>query len=291
MNISAMRSTIINSLMSSVWSLQYAAVTANKSGNKKFPTFPPESTNNGPYLIIAPHADDELVGCYQLIIEEHRSSIHIFYCGLTGSNEDPENKKTRDAEISSFCENKSVNLITAEGDLQNSLLRTIDRVAPSVILLPPLIDWHTEHRLTHLLVHNALKESPVKPEIALYQVSVPHEKKQITHSIPITKDQQNQKWRDFSHFYRSQKNMPIKLFRCHERISGSYSGVYAAEAFMLIRFKDWEKSLAFIQEEKNAELLNNLYRPSFSITAIHRGKEISLIRDNLIMSCRKDSAL
>jgi LmbE family N-acetylglucosaminyl deacetylase len=288
MNLPALKSKVINSIMNPFWVIQFTALKRNLPSNKIFPTFPFELEESSSCLIIAPHADDELVGCYQLI-KKYPGSMTIFYCGLTGTNDSPVNRKTRGSEIKAFCENSAINLFTVEGDLQKSLLHTIKTLSPSVILLPPLIDWHTEHRLTHLLLYNALKEQDIKPQIFMYQISVPHWEKQITHTMPITKNQQTRKWKNFNHFYASQKNMPIKLFRCHERISGSYSGVYAAEAYVLISFKNWEKSLRFIQIKEKSELLNNLYRTSYSLAGIHRGNKISSIRNSLTISFQKDS--
>ena len=55
-------------------------------------------------LIIAPHADDEYVGCCEFIRQYRKNNtIHVFLCSFLGSNSNKENRITRENEFAESC--------------------------------------------------------------------------------------------------------------------------------------------------------------------------------------------
>lgn len=64
----------------------------------------------GNILFVIPHADDELISSYHLL-EIIKNRAFIYYCGMTGSNDNPKNKALRDSEIKDLCEKKHFQLL------------------------------------------------------------------------------------------------------------------------------------------------------------------------------------
>lgn len=162
-------------------------------------------------LIIAPHPDDELIGCFALI-SKYRNLVDIYYTGLTGYNKSKDNIIKRRKEIQKLCEKYNAGLyLDKAGEYKQLSLINFDNY--QYIFIPSFIDWHWEHRNTCL---NALKyiiEKKYCQNIMFYMVTVPIPAKYVNYYNEIGKD----KWGAFKEIYLSQSFMPIDRFRAVER--------------------------------------------------------------------------
>lgn len=194
-------------------------------------------------LIIVPHADDELIGCYQFM-KSTKAEVCLFYCDLTGSNNDKTNRYIRQKEFERFCCHNGFKYVISSGIIHQFLQRVIEKYDPNTIMLPSIVDWHPQHREVNNITSIVLCNMNIKPKIIWYQVTVPIDYKWANYYIPMNKQQQNQKWEMFSHVYRSQKKMPLIRFKYNERIAGKKYGEYAVEVFCTMLYEEWARYMS-----------------------------------------------
>lgn len=209
-------------------------------------------------LIIVPHADDELIGCYQLI-KTHKKAVKLFYCGFTGSNFSIENREIRLLEFEIFCKNFGVEYIISSAEIAVDLQKAITEYSPYTILLPSCIDWHSEHRQINYILKKILELTQIPHFLMWYHISVPMNSECVNLIISLSKQEQNIKWDNFSKYYMSQRYMPINRYKYLERISGYQYNCFAAEIFIVMRFEIWEKHLRVTQKPEVEDQLDNLY--------------------------------
>jgi hypothetical protein len=223
------------------WDSQYKKCTKDllrndKANNKIEFKFLPENK----ILVLVPHADDELIGCYQLL-SLYPGNIKLFYFGFTGTTKSIENKNKRLEEIKKLSEIMDIDIIVSECDHAGKLFSTIKAYCPEYIFVPSFIDWHNEHIDCNTILQEVLLNSKDKAKIVLYQISVPISDTHITHYIPMNYSEQNAKWELFKHIYYSQKHLPLYRFSLQERINGVLFHSYAAEVYMVLSLKKWDE--------------------------------------------------
>lgn len=205
----------------------------------------------GKVLLIAPHADDELLSSYTLI--KRCPNISIYYCGFTGSNQTEENRKIRYNEIEALCKKCNVPMIYGEGDCKN-LAKTIGDY--DTLIIPSIVDWHPEHRKVSYLLYNILQGNNKQFNIITYSVTVPNESCNRVLAVPMTKKEQNEKYTLFYRFYHSQSFMPIYRFRINERINGYHVKVYSSELFLECPYEKWLVETNYIMEMEQSDNRN-----------------------------------
>ena len=201
------------------------------------------------FLLIAPHADDELLSSYTLL--KRCPKITVYYCGFTGSNRDEKNRKERQREIYNVCKALNIQIIEGGGACDNlaDIVKDYD-----AIVLPSIVDWHEEHRKVSYLLYDMLRYAYVKPKIYSYSVTVPNENQEVIIASSISKKEQNDKYSLFYKTYHSQKFMPIFRFRINERINGVYTNTFAAEFFSHHPIDEWlSKTSHIMQLEANGD--------------------------------------
>ena len=224
----------------------------------------------GRVLLIAPHADDELLSSYTLL--KKCRDITVYYCGFTGSNPSLENRNARQREIEQLCKTMDIHVINGYGNCEN-LVATIKDY--NVIVIPSIVDWHPEHRKVSYLLYNILKETSLKPEIYSYSVTVPNESLEMIWALPMNKKEQNDKYRIFNKIYHSQKFMPVYRFRINEKINGFHAQTFAAELFLHHHLEKWllETYHVMLAEQSEDPQLNRL------IKAVGHTGDMSLVRE------------
>lgn len=210
--------------------------------------------------IIAPHADDELIGCFSMI-----KNANIFLCSLTGTNKSLDNKLTREKEFISICDDLKLRYYISKGNLLNDLTDYILLNRPNLIALPCAIDWHSEHRMINNMVAQICYENGFFPTIIWYQISVPLARNEINRMNVISKKEQQKKWILFKKYYKSQLSININRFifvenhfikhKCIEPfIELDFHKFYS----MVKRIKDKDDKLNNIKDEINIiDKINN----------------------------------
>lgn len=225
-------------------------------------------------LIIAPHADDEYVGC-EGFLNQHKDDLQIivFLCSYTGENKSIQNKILRENEFLSFCENMEINYRVSKTDIKNELEECINKICPTHIFLTSLVDPHYEHREVNQLLYEVLSKINHKCRIVWYQVSFPISNDCINRFIPFSEEENEDKWIHFCNVYFSQRHMHIDRFRTEERFLGKAVNVHYAEGYYEMSFDIWEstikrwnkkydKELDYIKKHSLESCLNLIYRMS-----------------------------
>lgn len=211
-------------------------------------------------LVLAPHADDELIGCYQLI-KNHYDTVTVLYCSFLGSNYSDSNKRTREKEFVSFVQTVNCDYIISSPDRVKEDIRTfINQSMPEFIFLPSVVDWQHEHRKLNNLCNEVVEEN-MDLKIGWYHVSLPIPIDYInSYSLMSNKDFE-EKWAVMNSCYTSQLHMDIERFRFVEKSIPNDN--CALETYSILTIHNWKKMIAnahIIQPELNAlkECLGNM---------------------------------
>lgn len=217
---------------------------------------------DGNILLIIPHADDELIGCNQLICK-YKSRITLFYCGFLGSNQSDRNKEIRKKEFEIYCNRVGVRYIESKGKTKEELIKSIQSIKPTVIGAPSIVDWHDEHRQISFLLSSILSEmrSEKPKSILWYHISVPLYGGSANYVCTMSKQQHEEKWSLFKECYKSQSVMDIDRFMLAER--NCLSTGYASETFILnditTFYEKTQKAKVMIDRFRNLKALLRHY--------------------------------
>ncbi len=192
------------------------------------------------YLVLAPHSDDEWIGCSQILRTMPKS--YVCYMDMPGGDNDEVHQK-RYEEIKKGVESNGRQLYKVSEDKLSSLNDIITSIHPDYILVPYYFDWHEEHIAIMQLLKQVLAASEYQCNILMYQVSVPMPKEACNVCIPMTKKEENEKWHFFHEVYKTQSFMPVKRFMAYERIEGGLAGSHSAEVYAMTNSKEWIKKL------------------------------------------------
>ena len=124
-------------------------------------------------LVVAPHPDDESLGCGGVILKHKSKGDHVSWCIVTTMVEDEVNTKatinSRENEISSVQNAYGIDKLfrlgypttmliqLSYGQLVNSAKEVIEEVKPEVIYLPYPLDVHSDHRITFSVFFSCTK--------------------------------------------------------------------------------------------------------------------------------------
>lgn len=164
-------------------------------------------------LVVAPHADDELIGCYS-VIEKAAETTDLYYAGLTGSDPSAENQAARLHEIQTLARRLKLDFYYDEPN-DTAVLDSLLKNRYDTIFLPTYIDWHPEHRATAICVLEKLRDD-FTGKICFYCVTVPIPAKYVNCYSLVPPG----KWPVFWDTYRSQRHLPVDRFAALEN---SYS--------------------------------------------------------------------
>jgi hypothetical protein len=204
--------------------------------------FKPEIKDYSNYLIVAPHADDELIGCWTIL---GRTNVTVYYLGLLGENLSQSNANIRSHELLKFSNRKGFKVFTGDIDLVNREIRSAKYDA---VFLPPVVDWHPEH----VEVAKALYCHQANVDFFSYQISVPLPDVDDLYLVKMNVIGFIQKWYCFIYFYRSQLNLPIGRFMGYEFVSLQKG---ACERFLKLESRRFHCDYALKDKlDKRAEL-------------------------------------
>ena len=132
------------------------------------PDRPPEliqDYNPGPVLVVAPHMDDETIGCGGTILRHRRAGAPVTIVYMTdGARGNPQMQRDealieirkaearRAAEILGGCELVFLDLpereLTSDAATATLLAEQVERIRPAVVYVPWSLDGHPDHIAT-----------------------------------------------------------------------------------------------------------------------------------------------
>jgi len=211
-------------------------------------------------LVIAPHPDDEVLGCGGTIAKYSKKEGEVYLCVVTKAytpDWSEEFLKTRQKEIEKvneilgikktyFLNFPTVKLDTIpQKELNDSILKIIKEIQPEVLYIPHQGDLNKDHRLVFEATLVAVRPTsgPVKRILSyetlseteggsLIKIFVPNVYEDITNTFNI-KIEAMKKYRSEIREYPHPRSLEIIEALAKKR--GSESGFKLAEAFILIR--------------------------------------------------------
>ncbi|MFI3221689.1 MAG: PIG-L family deacetylase, partial [Methylococcaceae bacterium] len=139
--------------------------------------------------VFAPHPDDEVFGCGGAILSHIAAGIPVHVVivsdGAFGTEGDKraeiiykrEDESQKAAAILGYGEPEFWRLpdrgITYGEALIQRIMETIQLSTADLIYAPSLLEMHPDHRALAMSVIEAVRRSPSKPQLALYEIGVP----------------------------------------------------------------------------------------------------------------------
>lgn len=197
-------------------------------------------------LILAPHSDDEWIGCSQII--KKSEDVTVYYFNFLGKNYSNENEHVRLQELKNLQQLFGFKLIVSDyredyTDLEKLILEN----EFSSIFIPCPIDWHIEHILVNKIVCPILEKASYKNiPFYFYKVSVPLVSKLEKKFLPMNKYEIQEKKTVFEKIYHSQRNIPIKRMILQNKFSATKSKYLAIEPYAIINLDTLKELLHYI---------------------------------------------
>lgn len=199
-------------------------------------------------LILAPHADDEWIGCSQAIKLSKKSTVYYF--SFLGKNYNSQNEKIRLEEIKKVSKINNFKLIvSSHKENYPDLKKLINDENFSAIFIPFPLDWHPEHIKVNDISIKIISDTRKSSNLYFYHISVPIPEtiKEYVY-LPMSKSEILNKIKIFDQNYISQRNTPIKRLALQNRIWAQGQKFYAAEFYAKFEINDWKKFLNFVHD-------------------------------------------
>jgi LmbE family N-acetylglucosaminyl deacetylase len=157
--------------------------------NKLIPYQGTECIDASSIIVFAPHPDDEVFGCGGAIMRHVANAVPVYVVIVSDGAFGTEGDKK--AEIVSKREAESQKAATLLGygapefwrlpdrgivygeTLIQRIMEIIQLSTADLIYAPSLLEMHPDHRALAMSVIEAVRRSPSKPQLALYEVGVP----------------------------------------------------------------------------------------------------------------------
>jgi LmbE family N-acetylglucosaminyl deacetylase len=202
-----------------------------------------------PLLVVAPHADDEVIGCGGLLAAHSRLGGESTVLYLTGSEE--RRGQEAQAARSQLDVKHAVELNLPEGRVRsteqsrNSVLELLLKLKPRTIMLPSTGDPHPDHQMAHTLFSEALSAlEGSDAEILFYETFTPLSDANAWLNITSTA---RQKWEALACYRSQQERYGIVEIAQHlnafRGLTTMRRHIHYAEAFRRLTVAEYQLSL------------------------------------------------
>ena len=210
-------------------------------------------------LVIAPHPDDETLGCGGTLLKHHAQGDEINWLICTTMDESHSYFKTREQELKEvaslykFTSVHHLKLKTAQADeytmneLVSSISKVINTVKPNILYLPFCHDVHSDHRKLFEAAYSCTKtfRYPFIQKIYMMEILSETEFSPVSSSpftphvfVDITKYMQQKI--EIMNVYKSEIQAhpfprSIENIQALATLRGATAGCQYAESFMLLK--------------------------------------------------------
>ena len=212
---------------------------------------------NNKVLIIAPHPDDETLGCGGTIMRHKQSGDEVHWLIVTNYSKNDTAYKKRQLEIKKvaleykFDSVENLNIETTKldmismSDLIDDIASKIKKIEPSILYVPHQNDVHTDHQIIATAMNSFSKwfRFPYIKQINIYEVisetNFNFTKRQFSPNLFFDITEFIDKKISISKIYKSEfKDHPfprsIESIKSKALLRGSESGYNYAEAFQIL---------------------------------------------------------
>lgn len=207
-------------------------------------------------LILAPHIDDETIGCGGAILKYQDQGIDPYVVFLTKSQK--KGSKASEEDIASERREEAYTLFNKlgisrdklfflsgrDGDLRSSdiegeLTKVIEETKPDTIFLPIFLDTHKDHYAANIKLLQVYRERPdLFPDTEIYMYEAQSPITQVYSNISLDISDKFQKKMELLEIFVSQKT-DFTYVRNLNRINGLGLGVKQAEVFLNLEISDY----------------------------------------------------
>ena len=253
--IAYVKKCILSTRWRLLWYKEFIAVKKKKLVPSNL--IPLDINSSDSILIIAPHADDEWIGCYSILKTKH-ANITCCYMNMYGDDYSETNIQTRTLEIIKSSKYWGFDLRIVKNNAVEFIKECVK--GKSICFIPSPYDWHPEHRKAFCQFYESYSQlsDSEKSDIRVYyySISVPHSDKEKLSYITLTKDELNQKWNVFNTIYASQSFMPSHRYKLQLRLVPRNIG-YAAQLFICANDERLQNDYNLINNPYIEEKLND----------------------------------
>lgn len=257
------------------------------AAKRKAKSFMPLGLSMGRALILAPHQDDEIIGCgcfIQQMIKEGGIVKSVFFTdGSKSSDEiEPETlKRIRKAEAQEvaktlgmeppkFLNKEDGELDHRDTDAAGKVAEIIKSFQPDLIMVPYFLDGHKDHSAVSGILINALDLIKFKGKLFAYRINSPISVYGVTHYVDCTDFMEPKA--DVLELYESQ-TMTFESILLMDRLNGIVAGAReGAELFRELNFGAYKKAYKKYNKDNNIwKSFRQMYSMYFMVLAYFKG--------------------
>ena len=160
----------------------------------------------GPWLVFAPHADDETYGMGGSLLKAKHEGVETHLVVLTdgalgGDREDLV--EVREQEVTTAAEMLGINSLECWGEpdrglesssgLDQRVVAAINQIKPNAVFFPAPMEIHPDHRAAAFFIWEGLQASyqqDLKPQIIAYEISVQSPVNMFIDITPVVKEKE-----------------------------------------------------------------------------------------------------
>lgn len=219
--------------------------------------------DNKRIVVLAPHSDDEWIGCCGLLTK-YPNNVTVINMDMPGGDRD-DIHQLRFMEMQNVANELGYELITISKNKEEFLRQFMTTNSVEIVMLPCYYDWHDEHFEVMEIFSRAAEKSKYDGLVGMYQVSFPIPAFMINYASCMQKNELKKKWREFKKYYPTQTFLPTKRFMLNERINGGLGTEYAIECYSVMHIKSWQIDYICnrLSEDETILLKSNLNNIAF----------------------------